>query len=222
MPLPIYKEQHERLAWARRRADISLGALEELIGIKKSTARGHHDGTRSDKRGISDADLIKYARLYDVPFLWLKIGLDEAPPGFRRVDVKGFLQAGIWRSGFDLEQDRHIIVEDRREWVNCVLYAAEVRGESMNLVYPPGTIVVLLRQIDMVKHLEHRRRYHIERQRRDGTIENTLKTVEIKHGKVYLVPESNDPEFKQPDSISDADLLRTSFVGKVIQAIITE
>lgn len=218
----------ERLSWLRsQKGSPTFQLIADATGINVKTVHAHHAGQRATKRGLSEEQLAAYARYYNANALWLARAAGEpfrsSPSGFRRVPVKGILQAGVWTASFDIDEDRYVMVSDRDEWRGMTLYAAEVRGESMNRIYPEGSIVVMRRQIDGPRDLVQGKRYHIERQRKDGTSENTLKTVTIgKNGKVWLVPESTDPEFQTPLEATSTPEFYISFVGRVVQAIIPQ
>lgn len=219
---------HERLRWAREMRKMTLAEAAAATGINQKTIQSHESGHRS-KRGLSTEYSPDYARGYRVSETWLVTGAGE-PLGPKsaqgiRVQVKGVLQAGIWTESFEWPPiDQYDVwVSGRPDLAREVLYAAEVRGSSMNKVYPDGTIVVLRRGIDGPSDLVTGKRYHVERQMPDGLVENTIKTVKRGgDGRIWLVPESDDPEFQASVEVTGNNGVHISFVGRVVIAITSE
>lgn len=219
---------HDRLRWAREMRKMTLAEAGTATGINPKTIQAHETGHRT-KRGISTDYSPAYARGYRISETWLVTGVGE-PLGPKssqdiRVPVKGVLQAGIWIESFEWPSvDQYDVwVSGRPDLAREVLYAAEVRGTSMNRIYPNGTIVVLRRGIDGPTDLITGKRYHVERQMPNGLVENTLKTVKRGgDGRIWLVPESDDPEFQAPIEVTGGDGTHVSFVGRVVIAITSE
>ncbi len=222
--LPDLADVPSRLRFARKRSGLKQREVAERTGIAESTVAAHERGDRAKVHGLKDEVLRKYARVYEVPLFWLKGQNIALPQGFRSVEIRGILQAGTWTTNFDIDEDRSVIIADDPDLSNHILYAAIVSGQSMNRVYPNGTVVILRRQIDQFSDLISGKRYHIERQRADGSTENTLKTVIRRAGEdfAYLLPESTEPEFQQSIRIQAHDREPFSFVGRVVRAIINE
>lgn len=142
-------------------------------------------------------------------------------PMTRRVTVCGALQAGLWTRSFDWPDDEcyEIGIPDEPRYASATLYGAEIRGESMNLVYPDRSVVVLERGVFGPRDLTAGARYHVEMQRRDGSVENTLKGVRASgDGSIWLVPESSDPAFQAPVKAVSGDGEHISIVGRVISS----
>lgn len=225
MDLP---EIRDRLIWARKRLGLNQTEVEERTGINRKTIGAQEEG-RNTTRGLATKYMKKYARVYGVSELWLLTGAGSPfttrPAEGVRVTVRGALQAGVWTEGFDWAGGDQYDV-----WVNVsselereVLYAAEVRGPSMNRIYPNGSIVILRRRIEGPTDLVSGKRYHVERTQPNGLVESTLKTLVRRHdGTLWLQPESDDPEFSAAIPVR-AEMGETiSFVGRVVQSIINE
>jgi phage repressor protein C with HTH and peptisase S24 domain len=87
-------------------------------------------------------------------------------------------------------------VPDDPNYRSLTLYAGRVVGDSMNRVYPDGTIVVLSRMAQRPGEILEGKRYHIRRTRAGGLIEETIKTlVRDSKGRYWMQPESDSPEF---------------------------
>lgn len=217
-----------RLVWARENAGLTRSEAAERTGIRLKTLSAHEEG-RNLLRGLSTMYSSRYARAYGVAEVWLTAGAGAPKPSSRGdsipVPVRGILQAGVWRESFELPPpDQFEVWIPRRPEIEFEpLYAGIVRGESMNRVYPDGTIVVMRRRIEDPRDLIPEKRYHVERQRPDGSVECTLKTVKRRaDGSIWLVPESTDPAFQETIAVSSPTDGHVSFVGRVVQAIIAE
>lgn len=215
-----------RLRWAREHADLTREAVEATSGIKLKTLASWESGSRSKRNAIDPDSVMTLARVYKVDPAWLALSLGRPLPGrntMRAVAVTGDLQAGLWRESFAWDDDRHfdVFVPESRRLRGATLYAAEVRGTSMDRVYPEGTIVVLKRIVAGIEDLEEGKRYHVDREQADGRLESTLKTVRRRaDGSLWLQPESSDPAFQQAIRFDGERGLQV--VGRVVHALTTE
>jgi hypothetical protein len=117
--------------------------------------------------------------------------------GMRRVRVRAFLEAGDWGETHEWSDDDQydVIIVDDPALRGASLYAAEIRGQSMNLRYPERSIAVFSRIVGRPNEIISGRRYHIRRTRPDGMIEETIKTlIRDDAGRYWLKPESSSPE----------------------------
>lgn len=121
--------------------------------------------------------------------------------GLRRVRVTGAVEAGAWHESSLWPEDRQydVLVPDDLTLRDRDLYAAEVRGESMNARYQNGSVVVFSKITGSAYgEIVDGRRYHIRLTRPDGTVEDTVKTlVRDAKGAYWLKPESDDPRFQE-------------------------
>lgn len=131
-------------------------------------------------------------------------GLDLLP--FRGIIVRGSVQAGQWTEASDeaFEADPDSIeiapVSPPPGYERANLFALRVKGRSMDLVYPEGTIVIVcpvsdtdIRDGDNV----------IVIRRRNGFTEATVKQVETDGKKWTLHAKSSDKSFSKPWVIED-------------------
>ncbi|MBI1202579.1 MAG: helix-turn-helix domain-containing protein [Rhodopseudomonas sp.] len=114
----------------------------------------------------------------------------------RRVKVRGALQAGDWSESHEWspEEQFEVAIPDEPQLRKLQLYAGKIIGESMNLRFPQGSIVVFSRIGQRPGEIEVGKRYHVRVTRSDGQTEETLKTlVADEHGTYWLKPESSHP-----------------------------
>jgi hypothetical protein len=72
-----------------------------------------------------------------------------------------------------------------------------VVGESMNLLYPHGTIVEYVKLLAAPELLVSGKRVIVQRERADGSFEVTVKEYVVDdEGRQWLVPRSTHPEFQ--------------------------
>lgn len=213
----------------RRLQSVGVSATKACVeaGIGRDTIR---DWKRKTERVILPRidSLLALATPLKTTAQWLILG--EGPESVtdhgggrdypvRLVPVVGRVQAGRWAESTTWEDgdERAIPVLDRQSWRQSQLYGLEVRGESMNRVYPEGTIVIVERGVIDERSIEVGARYHVEIQRIDGTVESTLKSVHRRaDGRVFLVPESTDPTFDKVDLTAQSPGEHVSIVGKVV------
>ncbi len=142
------------------------------------------------------------------------------PPaqGLRRVKVTGALQAGAWEENHEWEEDMQydVMVPDEKSLSRVRLYAGEIRGDSMNRRYPEGAVVVMSDFIGAGDKLKEGLRYHVRRTRSDGHVEETIKTLAYDDdGKLWLKPESTNPEFQAWIPLDESEDSIVTIIGCV-------
>lgn len=148
-------------------------------------------------------------------------------PNLRRVEVSAFVQAGHFAESWEWEDGQRyaVYVPDLPEYRSLKLYAAETRGPSMNRRYLERTVVVFLSLIEAYEEPLVGKRYVIERKRPSGEVEHTVKLLHADaDGKLWLMPESDDPRFQVPIAVEDGTASGDSvtIVGRVVFAVTRE
>lgn len=147
------------------------------------------------------------------------------PDEGRMVTVKGFVQAGHWAETWEWHEDEQyqVPVPDDPALRHFTLHAAEARGPSMDKRYPEGTVLVFTDIVQSGDDLQLGKRYIIERERADGMREATVKTLwRDEAGKIWLLPESNDPRFQEPIPVESNEDDTVRIVGRVRFAVSRE
>lgn len=153
---------------------------------------------------------------------------DQKPePGLRRVEVAAHVQAGHWEEAWEWdESDRYaVFIPDLPEYAGLRLFAAEARGVSMNKRYPEGTVLVFNDVQDAREDPIIGKRYIVERKRASGEMEHTVKLLHADaEGGLWLMPESDDPRFQAPISVSDGvdEEDTVTIIGRVLFAVTRE
>lgn len=200
----------------RQAAGMSQEALAERLGRDHATIWRWEHGKGFDLKQASQV-----AQVFECDPMDLMI----APARNRAVRVTARLQAGVWRPSDEIAavDQQEIVVPEIKGLATATLYAAEVVGESMNLVYPPGTIVVLERVIADRRALVPNKRYHVEIQRADGLVESTLKKIEQdKAGRWWMAAESTEPQFRNSMPMTGANGEHITVAGRVVWSLIPE
>ena len=136
------------------------------------------------------------------------IGADfEAAPPLNKLWVKGEVQAGVWKEAWEWEPDdwqpyqggAHVETSaDRR-------FGLVVVGESMNEVYPPGTILDCVHLIGGLEDIRDKQNVIVVRKKFTDGCEATVKQFRHLDGKFWLVPRSNHPAFQTAIEIGNED-----------------
>lgn len=202
----------------RKQAGMTQAELAKNVGVHQATVSKWEQG--DDMPG---GDMLStLAALFGVHANEITgIGLDTKAPAGRRVQVIGEIAAGAWAETHELSETFYANVPGLPSRFDKVkLQGFVVKGDSMNKVYPDGSIVYVAPlnavatwpksgQVVMVMHHRH------------GQTEATLKEyVENEHGKL-LWPRSTHPDHQKPLAIGamgpDEEVLIT---GVVVAALV--
>lgn len=137
------------------------------------------------------------------------------------IPVVGYVQAGLWQEAIQWEKSdfKPIYIPTDDRFNGKKIYALEVRGNSMNLLYPPGSCVVCVRSEDYfecIGPIESGKKVVVERTNPlDNTIEATVKQYLKNEFGTFLMPQSTDPSFT-PIRTDDGSSGETKITGVVI------
>lgn len=211
----------ERLRQAREKAGYtSANQAAEALGISRATYAQHENGLR----GFPAARAERYARFFRVAPEWLLYGRQkgdaEAVELGPRLFVKAEVAAGVWKEAWELEADDWEAFTGRAD-VSAPLqkrFGLRVIGESMNEVYPAGSIVECV-HYDGCAPIASGRRVVVQRERIDGTLETTVKElIRTEDGIEWLRPRSTNPSFLpfRGDAPDDPDIVRVEILATVV------
>jgi SOS-response transcriptional repressor LexA len=209
----------DRLKQARIKSgyDSAKGAAEAM-GVPVATYIQHENGSR----GFPAKRAERYARFFRVTPEWLLYGKEtnvrsvELGP---RLFVIGTVQAGVfaeaWRwveeewEAFTGRADSGVPVQQR--------FGLKVAGDSMNEIYPEGTILECREY--QGEDLPNGKRVIVQRTKRDGTVEATVKELlRDPEGVEWLVPRSTNPIHRafRADRPESTDIRSVEIIGVVI------
>jgi SOS-response transcriptional repressor LexA len=192
----------ERLRSAREKSGYASAKLAaESMGVSVATYIQHENGTRNFPADRAQ----RYARFFRTTPEWLLYGrelgertspAELGPP----IPIQGVVAAGVWRERMEY---------DESEWETFTgapdiaaplshRFGLRVEGDSMDLLYPPGTVLECVRYWgDQV--IPNGKRVIVQRTSEDGTVETTVKEYfEDKDGVIWLIPRSSNPAFQAP------------------------
>lgn len=189
------------------------------MGVSRATYAQHENGIR----GYPASRAERYGRFFRVAPEWLLYGRQKSEVVTAlgpQLFVKGEVQAGVWKEAWEYDADEWEVFTGRAD-VSASMrsrYGLRIVGESMNEVYPPGSIVECV-AYEGDDELPSGRRVVVQRTRFDGQIETTVKElVRGEDGAEWLVPRSTNPAFQafrgdQPDS---PDIASVEIIAVVI------
>ena len=151
----------------------------------------------------------------------LGIGVNVDLPEGRRVKLVGEIAAGVWRETIELSEQRDVLVMVPKKYDNVPLQAFKVRGDSMNKIYPDGSIVYVA-PIHAVDGWPKHGQVVMVMQHKHGETEATLKefVVDEKGGK-WLWPRSDHPAHQAPvDYKGKRNEVEVVITGVVIAALV--
>jgi len=212
----------QRLWQIRDHMDISAIKFAKMFNVSRQVVYDWEGG----RIAPNTARLNEIIQRTGVSADWLMTGNGSMFPqspilggSLRNISVQSCVEAGVWCENNERPHDEHymIAMPERPEFKGRSLYGVEVRGPSMNRVYPTGTVLIVASTFDFPDELKHGRRYIIERKRPDGLREITVKTVSRDGaGNFWLIPESDDPRYQRPIPVAGQDGEEIAIVGLVI------
>lgn len=219
----IMNRPSERLRDARGRAGFSSAkSAAEAMGVPVATYIQHENGSR----GFPADRAARYGRFFRVAPEWLLYGkqkgdVDSVSLG-PQLYVKGEVVAGVWREAWELEPDEWEVFTGRADIAAPLRerFGLRVVGDSMNEIYPPGTIIECV-AYDGEEIIQTGKRVVVKRERLDGTFETTVKElVRDPNGREWLRPRSTNPMFQAfpADGPDDPEITRIEIIGLVVSS----
>ncbi len=209
-----------RVKELREQLGLTQSELARRLDIKPQAIQALEAGKVKRPRFI-----VPLARELGVSPEFIEAGDSGRGPSIRRVYVRGSVQAGEWAEVWEWEKEDwyEVPVPAQRDIGNKALFAVETRGPSMNKRYPEGTILVCSDFYRDGEPFEIDRRYIVEVERLDGTVEATVKTLwEAEDKNLWLLPESTDPMFQTPIPLTGKEGETIRIVGRVRFSVIPE
>ncbi len=196
---------------SRRALSLNAGLSE---GAVKAILNGHSKHPRYDTLeklagvlGCTVSDLIEDDRAID----------ERLSPPLTVVSVTGQVQAGAWVEAIEWPNGDwfEIAVPPDRRYPGVPRFGLVVRGSSMDLLYPDGTILICISLDDLGRTAKSGERVVCQRRRGRGEYEITVKEYLVRDGSHWLVPHSTDPRYQSPiklDARDNADLSLAALV----------
>lgn len=166
--------------------------LAERMEVAQPTIQRWERGTREP----NIAQLLQLASVLGVEAAQLIDPAVAAAIG-PRLYVKGDVAAGVWRTALESPQDEWQSFTGRADVTASAdhRFGLRVVGDSMNEIYPPGTIVECVSTFGHIEP-EPGKRVIAVRINHEGECEATVKELVEQEGALWLVPRSTNPEHR--------------------------
>ena len=206
----------DALAALRKAKGFTQASLAERIGVEQPTVQRWERG----KREPTLSQLVELANILGVEPGNL-IGTVAASPLGPRLYVKGEVAAGLWKDAFEWPEDEWQSFTGRADVAADAdhRFGLRISGDSMNDVYPPGTIVEC---VSTFGHIEATpgRKVVVLRLNERGETEATVKELVEREDGLWLVPRSSNPihrAFKVGEP--DPDVVEVRIVAVVVASV---
>lgn len=213
-PIPMgYLDQLKAL---RKKRGLSQAKLAELIGVEQPTIQRWESGNR-----MPDLDSLRLlAKILGVTPGSLLDGdalVSIGPTLF----IKGEVAAGVWRSAAQWPEEDWQTFTGRSDVSAKVEHRFGLRliGDSMDLLYPPGSIVECVSTFGHVEATPGRRVVIVRKNDRQE-YEATVKELVEQDGVLWAVPRSTNLSHR-PINLSEPEpgILETRIVAVVVASI---
>lgn len=206
----------DELAALRKKRGLSQAALAEIVGVEQPTVQRWESGKRlpdldslyrlATALGVTPGALLEGGAVVSVgPTLW----------------IKGEVAAGVWRVAAEWPADDWQTFTGRPDVTAKIehRFGLIVRGDSMDLLYPHGTIVECVSVFGRVA-LAPGKRVVIVRKNERQEYEATVKELVEQDGAMWAVPRSTNPAHR-PINLSEQepDVVETRIVAVVVASI---
>ena len=174
-----------------------MGLTQERMAAELGTTQA--SVSRWEKGAeIDEGWLIKYAEIAGRAPAEIRYGID-AVVSIHRTKIIGAVQAGQWNDDPPwLEDDLYAVdVPVLPEFAHMTRFGLEVRGPSMNRIYPEGTVLICVPLAELERWPESEEMVIVQRRGASG-LETTVKEFVHDDSGAWLWPRSNHPEHQQP------------------------
>lgn len=206
----------DQLQALRKKRGLSQGQLAEMVGVEQPTIQRWEAGKRSpDLENLTDL-----AKALGVTPGSLLDGAALASLG-PTLSIKGVVAAGVWQSAAEWPEPdwqtftgRSDVTADLKHRFGLI-----VRGDSMDLLYPPGSIIECVSVFGTAEALPGKR-VVILRKNDNLEYEATVKEMVEQDGELWAVPRSTNPAHR-PFKLADKEpgILETRIVAVVVASI---
>lgn len=206
----------QQLQALRKKRGLSQAQLAELIGVEQPTIQRWEKGKRmpdlDSLQSLAHALGVTPGSLIDGDAL-VSIG----PTLF----IKGEVAAGVWRAAAELPESDWQTFTGRSD-VNAKIehrFGLRVIGDSMDLLYPHGSIVECVSAFGHVEALPGRRVIIVRKNDRQE-YEATVKELVDREGELWAVPRSTNPAHR-PFRLNEEEpgIIETRIVAVVVASI---
>ena len=204
----------------RKRLGLTLDEMADRLPYSLSMISRWEAGTSN----IPSERLPELAQAYECRLSEI-FADDDTPylPSGPTLQVVGAVAAGVWKEVWQFDEDERVSYTGRSD-VNASMrdrFGLRVDGESMNDVYPHGTIIDCV-SLMAGAELKNGKRVVVQRQRVDGEFEVTVKEYRVEpDGSEWLLPRSSRPEFQRPMRLGEPEpgIVEVRIIAVVVASI---
>lgn len=205
-----HKMRRKNDAERRRRAlrafmvahGLKPAAWSRQAGLKTPNSIYNFLSGRADSLASKTLELLARASGVTVDQL---IGSSVTNPnrGIVTIKVTGSAEAGLWGAADIPVANQRVftMTASRQQSAVGKTYGLVVSGTSMNLLYPPGTILECLDLHDHEGELVNGNRVIVHRRNKERLLEVSCREFRLAGGLAWLWPRSDDPEWQTPLSL---------------------
>jgi SOS-response transcriptional repressor LexA len=178
-----------------RQKNVKIAAWAKQAGVDKNSI---YNFLNEHSNSLSHQTYAKLARAAKVP-VWRLNGDRPDPESPTAIWVTGSIEAGVFVEAIEWDQsDWYPVDVPVAARFQGKAKALQVRGTSMNIDYPEGSIAVYVDMLDF-RPPRDGDDVVVYSHRVDGKIEATLKTFKVDdRGEKWLWPRSHDPRHQSP------------------------
>lgn len=204
----------------RERRKLTLEAVATKSGFDLTKVHRLEVGTRRLK--VDDAEVL--ASIFNVPAHALMAEEHDAAKSLlETIMVKQRAHAGVWLASAEIDASEWTIITipRARSAAYRSRYGVTVADDSMDMLYPAGSIVIAT----AIKSAQPKpgQRVIVKRTRGDGRVELTVREFQLTpDGRQLLWPRSTRPEHQQPYQVGSHGDITTVIDALVVGAYRSE
>lgn len=206
----------DQLAVWRKRRGLTQAQLAERIHVEQPTIQRWEQGKREPplQKLIEMADVLG-VRAADL------LGENKAVPLGPQLYVKGEVAAGVWRDAFEWPEEDWLTYIGRADVFADMehRFGLKIVGDSMDLVYPPGTLIDCVSVFGRAE-IAPGKRVVILRKDENQQYEATVKELVEQDGELWAVPRSTNP-IHMPIKLNEPTpgILETRVIAVVVASV---
>lgn len=184
-----------RIKLLRSRLGLTQNEFAEQLGVTQATVSRWESGAEPEQE-----NLVALANLEGISLDEFTGRVYPAPLKMDSTEVLGAVQAGTWSTALEWPPDRRyqVFFKPVSTYREIKTFGLEVLGSSMDKVYPPGSVLICVKLLDLHRELRSGERVIVYQVRGDE-IEATAKEYIVdEEGQIWLWPRSNDPRHQTP------------------------
>lgn len=188
----------------------------ELLGLAQSSL----SLILSGKRKLKNDFIMKFCEVFKVSPSDLYSSVKSIIIPHEEIPVVGFVQAGVFGDATQIPETEQIKIclSLGEQYKRMRKFCLEVRGDSMDMVYPEGSILacVLLEDYLSYNQALDGKRVIVQRRNDALEVESTVKEYRSIDGRVWLMPHSKSGKYTPIILSDDGGQSNATIIGVVV------